>query len=185
MPVNLSYIIPARIITTDVERAVRAELERKLTVLSLNSGIVTSEDALVIRDAVPNTDFGLTSNWWLSAAMVANTEMTLLTVALNNKRHVGFYGVWVEGANPAVSMLYFRIGATGSTTFALFNLEELYAEEIAIGYFPEPVIYVPNETLFIRALPRIAAAGGERIGLKCLIAEPKGEQISGARVFAV
>lgn len=181
MAFSASYILPARLVPSHIEKVLRDNLADRLVNYAINSGIATSADALVVRDALPNTDFGLTSNWWLSGAMVANTEMTFLTVALNNKRYVGFYGVWSESATPEVSMLYFRIGATGASTFALFNIEPLYAEQEAVGYFPEPIIYAPNETLFIRALPRIAAAGGARLGLKCLICEPKGEQVSGAR----
>ena len=186
MPKNdyqASYVLPARLVPTFKEEALRRELEEALTRLSINAGIVTSRESLVVRDVLPNADLGLATNSWLSPALVANTEVTFVTVALGNRRHLAFYGVSTESAAPSISMIYFRIGATGSSTFLLANLEGLYAEQETVGYFSEPVIYVPNETVFVRVLPRVTNAAGERIRLHALIAEPKGEAVSSKRYF--
>jgi len=180
---QVSYVLPARLVPAYEEKKLRIELEDILAKLSINAGIVTSRESLVIRDVLPAGDLGLGNNWWLSAALVANTEMTFINVALGNRRHLAFYGVSTEAAAPAISMAYFRIGATGSSTFLLANLEGLYAEQEPVGYFSEPVIYVPNETVFIRLLPRVTNAAGERIKLHALLAEPKGEAVSSNRYF--
>ena len=189
----ISHIIPAREMSQDrVQRLIDATSERMLD-LAVNKGLASSREGLVIRDTRPDEDLGLAPttagvplaavrSWWTGALVAATLSRYWnalgLTPQLDTRRLVAFVGVSIPDANPTIQEVAFREGLTGSTTRAAYNLQQLYEELETIGYFSMPVIYEPNQFVFVEFWPRLAKAGGENIVFRALTCEARGPVVS-------
>lgn len=176
-----SFLIPARDLTPIEAKYVRDTLSETLVRLLQNDGKIINPDNAVVRDGLANADYAVgnaTAQNWITPALVANTVATFINNPMTNNKYAGFYGVSTSSANPVISLLRFAIGATGGSTRGRFQLEMIYAELQPVGYFPDPVLYAPTETVFVEVTPYVANAAGERMVLKSLVAEPKGPFVS-------
>jgi hypothetical protein len=179
MSLPFSGIVPSNELGVEERRAMRENALHALNDRAINvKRIGGNQNEIAIRDIIPDTDFALANRWWITGAIVAGAVTTYINAAIAAMRMVVFYGVSVESAAPACSMIYFRSGPAGATTRAIGNLEVLYSKLETDGYLSRAVIYDPQETAFVQVWGRVASAG-ERIILRGAIAEPVGESISG------
>jgi len=172
-----SLLIPARAISSVEEKMVRDSLSSRLLDLLLKSGKIVNLGDGVVREALPNTDFALAAQDFITGALVINTEATYINVALAANKYLGIYFVANLVAAPVITVIHFRTGAGGASTKASVMPQKLWAEMEPVGYLTQPIIYVPNETVFIRVVPN-AASAGERLFIGALVAEPRGETVS-------
>lgn len=179
-----SLLIPSNKLTQADVTDVRNSLANHLTRLMLRAGLVSDASQVAVRDALPNTDFtlltgGVASEQYSNPVLVVNTWTAWINAALGNAKFCAFYGLYNEAPSPQIVGVRFQLGA-GGVTFQTHHLQQLYVERDAIGYLADPVIYAPNDTVFVSLYARAAlAANVEALGLKCLVAERIGVIASG------
>lgn len=178
-PFKKSYLISAREITSMEVKMLRDSLAQTLANLLKNDGKVITLENAVVREGLPDDDFGEAQADWETGALTDNTVATFVNGALANNKYAGFWGLAAPDPNPVVDTMRFAVGTTGGSTRGRFHLERLYAEQEAIGYFADPIVYHPTETIFIEVEPRdTKAAPGDNLVLMSLVAEPKGPFVS-------
>ena len=175
-----SYVIPGRDVPAMDAKFIRDSLAIALISLLKNDGKIIDFSSGVVRSGLANADFAVgnaTAQNWVTPALTANTVATYINNALVNNKYAGFYGV-CSIANPACASLRFAVGSTGGATRGRYQLQQLYAELQSVGYFPDPIIYAPTETVFVEVVPTATVAAGEALPMLVLIAEPKGPFVS-------
>lgn len=143
---------------------------------------VASQGEYIARPPQLIADFGCVLDQWNTAALaVLGTAYTVFQAvpapAVGLRQVIVWYKVANLNAN--VSFLIFQEGAAGRTTFAVVNLEELYAHLETVGYLGEPVVYPPGSIMRITAVCRIVTGLPEPVILSGFVVEPTGPQISG------
>ena len=170
-----SFVIPARSISPIEIRLMRDSLAVNLVWLLLLDAKVPHPESAVVRDGLPDDDYGEGNADWETGALTDNVVATYINGALANNKYAGFYGIAAQDANPVVDVVIFRVGAGGGVPRGRFQIEPLYAEQEAVGYWPEPIVYHPTETVFIEVEPRdTKAAPGDNLVLMSLVGEAKG-----------
>lgn len=170
-----SFIIPAMFMTMDDHKRLRDNLADHLITLLANDGKITAGDQAVVRDGLPDDDYGEGNADWETGALTDNTVATFVNGALANNKYAGFYGLAAQDANPVVDVIIFRVGAGGGQPRARYQIEQLYALDQPVGFFADPVVYRATETVFIEVEPRdTKAAPGDNLVLMSLVAEAKG-----------
>ena len=192
-----SYLIPVGDLTLDERRALRENVDELLAAVT-GSGpgglsVVTDIRNLLIRDVLPNTDFGVgiggpavgagtDESWRDQIAGVAGTEHQYFTGQLAIDRCVGFYGISVESAPASISRVRLQLGPAGVVR-GVYQLEKLYTRLETAGYFSEAVIFTRNEFVRVMVMPRLAyAALTERLEIMGRTAEPIGGIVSAKSV---
>ena len=142
------------------------------------------ERELVVREAHPLTDFpgAWTTEYYVSAAPAAVGWMWAGDGAAVGVLPVGrvavFYKCADASANPLFTAVRFRLGPTGATTMASFFFQLPVDNKLETDfYFSEPVIYDPQDNVFIQAYAR-AAGAVEELSFGCFIIEKVGAVIS-------
>ena len=89
-----------------------------------------------------------------------------------------FYKCADASANPLFTAARFRIGATGASTKAMFFFQLPIDNKLESDvYFSEPVIYDPQDNLFIQSYAR-AIGAAEELSFGCFIIMKLGAEIS-------
>jgi len=186
----MSYIIPTNELTLTDIKAYRAAAIEAGIVRALALGLARTRGELVVRHALPATDFGAAIGWALEnyaeAASLGGIWASVFNVGapvyptLANSKVAVFYKFTDYTVAPAWTGLRFRVGGTGATTKATFYMQlELGSKLEPDVYFSEPVIYDPQDVTFIEAYHAVAtAAGGELFAFGCYIIERLGANIS-------
>jgi len=185
----MSYAIPTNELTlTDIktykQNAVDAGIKRALAL-----GIARSINELVAREALPATDFGApagsgyAAERYITGALAASAWGSVFGTGVaptmaNNKVAV-FYKLGDSAATPAVAGVRFMVGATGATTKAVFHIQLPLDNKLESDvYLSEPVVYDPQDVLFIQCYPRVAIAVGEELSFGAFIIERLGATVS-------
>lgn len=181
MAYTTSYITPAEDMSLEDRRAARKSGQDWL----LNSGaemrIRFNQGDLLIRDIYPNTDLGLAAqrDWLVAGAGVVGTDLQYFVPTLPAGRVIVFWGAGTLMALPGISVLRLTQGAASATTRGEYQLETLYNAERPVGFFSEPVGFLPNEVARGMVMPRLAfAVNTERLFLLGRVLEPIGAIIS-------
>jgi hypothetical protein len=188
----MSYAIGSKELTlTDIKQfkqnCMTAGIARALAL-----GVGSNEGELVVREALPLTDFGLGAVGWTTeeyrtAALGTpgwNSAFSAGAVPANaptmSRSQVAvFYKFADVEAAPVVTALRFRIGQAGATTKALFNVQlETTANLEPDVYFSEPIIYDPQDVLYIEVYTTAIVAVSEHIPFGAFIIEKIGGIIS-------
>lgn len=183
----MSYAIATNELTlTDIKNFRRGAVDAGVARAQKLSLAATREE-LVAREAEPHTDFPLTWTWeyYLEAAGPAAPGWRLVgdlmaASQLGNNKIAVFYKIANDANNPAITAVRFRQGANGATTLGSFFTQlpvDIKLEPEV--YLSEPVVYSPQEWVFIEAYWRIGGvAAGEELSFGCFILEPAGGVIS-------
>jgi len=196
MAPTTSYLIPVGDLTLDQRLTLRNNVDDLLEQQCGPGGlsIVTDPRNLLIRDSLPNTDFGVgiggpavgagTDESWLEQiAGVAGVEHQYFVAVLPVDRCIGFYGISVESAPAPVSRVRLTLGAASAQIRGVYQLEKLYTRLETAGYFSEAVIFTRNETVRVMVMCRLAyAALVNRLELMARTAEPIGGVVSAKSV---
>ena len=149
-----------------------------------------SMNELVFAEAAPGTDLsqpagaGYTNEAYITGAIAANTWTSVFDTAvvptLGARQIAVFYKIVNMTVPMTVTAVRFRLGPTGATTLGWFHIENILVVKLTPEcYLSEPIVYGPNERMFIECYTRVAVpAAGERLGFGCYIAEPVGEKVS-------
>lgn len=189
----MSYVVPTNELTlSDIKQfkaaAIQAGIARALAL-----GLARSDQELVVRHALPFTDFGNGAVGWTieqyrnpaiaavgwgsifdAGALPANAP------TLANTKVAVFYKFADYDTAPTITGVRFRIGGTGATTKATFfqQLETGCKLEPDV-YFSEPVVYDPQDVVYIEAYySLVVGALGENFAFGCYIVERLGANIS-------
>jgi len=129
-------------------------------------------------------DFGCALDQWNTAPLLAvgtpySVFQAIAAPVLGNRQVVVWYKIGIETAPPPVSLVTFQEGAAGRTTFAVIDLEQVYAKQQTEGYLTEPIVYPNGSQMLINAICRIFTGVFCRLQLGGFVIEPVGPQISG------
>lgn len=187
----MSYAIPTNectltALTNYKLAAVEAGVDRSLAV-----GLARKREELVVREANPFPDFsapgavGWTNNYYVTAPAVGALAWALVfdTAAaptLLRTQIAVFYKITDASTNPVCTGVRFRVGPTGATTKASFFIQQFIDIKLEPEvWLSEPVVYDPEDVLFIEFYGRAATpVGGEEIGFGCFIIERVGATVS-------
>lgn len=175
-----SYLIAVGDLSLDERRRMRHDVDQGLLDNAISLRIRDSENDLIIRDALPNTDLGLaaTEDWLIAGVGVAGTELQYFNPTLAITRVLAFFGVSVEAAPAAISRVRLTQGATSTTVKGVYQLEQLYSRLEPTGYFSEAVYFPLNQVVRVMVMPRIAfAANTQRLAFLARIIEPTGDVV--------
>jgi len=168
-------IIPQSALQADKLKAYLETVKAKLMAKPSGSGEL-------VRDLSPSTDLGFATEVWDNTGTLSANDWTNdISHELDEDEEIVIIGVFNLTDDPQVTAVRFRLGSTGATTLAIFNLERLYAEEEVVAYFDEKdVIYYPKKQyVYIDYYSKSSVTAGlEKIGLIGFIRKPYGEEIS-------
>lgn len=180
----MSYVVP----TNELSLADR----KAFLTAAIDAGIARGEEKigvsyteLVVREAMPLTDFpgAWATEHYISPAIAAigwgwaggGAAVGVLPVG----RVAVFYKVADADPNPAFTAVRFRVGPTGATTKANFFFQLPLDNKLETDFFlSEPVIYDPQDNVFIQAYSRIAVHAAEELSFGCFIIEKVGPVVS-------
>jgi hypothetical protein len=189
----MSYVVPTNELTLSDIRQFKADGIKAGITRALALGIARTEQELVVRTALPFTDFGNGAVGWTlenysgpiiaaagwgsvfnAGALPANAPV------LANSKIAVFYKFANYSAAPTITAVRFRIGGTGATTKAMYYMQlETGAKLEPDVYFSEPVVYDPQDVVYIEAYYNAAvAAGAEQFAFGCYLIERLGANIS-------
>ena len=144
-----------------------------------------SRNELVCREAQPGIDFaaayGATIENYITGVLVAGWQLcgaTGVAAVLPVGEVAVFYKIADWEPNPDVSAVRFRVGGTGASTKGTFMIQLPIMTKLEPEvYLSEPVVYDPQDTLFIECY---AVAGGatELLGFGAFIIEKIGANVS-------
>lgn len=189
----MSYVIPTNELTLTDIRAFRGAAIEAGIVRALALGLARSREELVVREANPNPDFfdgvsGYLINYYVTRAAfpaVAGAwalvfNAAVLTAPLLARTHVVvFYKIADADADPQVTGVRFRVGPTGATTKASFFIQLPIDNKLESEvYLSEPVVYDPEDILFVEWCARIATPDPEELSFGAFIVERTGATVS-------
>ena len=176
----MGLLVPLSKITENQYKELIDSIKAKLLNLAAKE-LNKSPADLVLREVMPMTDLGYTTETWDNEnALTATTWTTEISHALDNDEYIAFIGVENQTDDPQVIGMKFKVGSGGATTRDIQMLESLYTEDNHKAMFKDPIIYKANEYVFIQYYAKATvAAAGEKIGLIAFIVKPYGEEISG------
>jgi hypothetical protein len=160
---------------------------------SLYDSVTNPKGNLIARAGYPFTDFGngalgwATENYVNPAIAAVGWGSVFSTGALpafapqlaTNKVAI-FYKFANTTAIPLITAIRFRIGNQGSSTKASFYLQlETEAKLEPDVYFSEPVVYEPQDFIYIEAwYTAVVGAGGQTIPFGTFVIERLGPTVS-------
>jgi len=169
-------LIPIKQLTLEDLARIKASIKEKL-IREVSARLAIPREQVVVRDLLPKTDMGLTTEVWITPTLAANAWTKYFDKELPNRRFVAFYGVANNAADPIATGVYLKLGPTGATARAVWEIEELYADEIPVGVTDEIILYRGGEHIFVEVYAK--AAGTEPLVLLGMVGEPYGELVSG------
>lgn len=191
----MSYVIPTSELTKGAIREFKSKAIEAGIAAAVRAGF-GARNQLVVRHAFPRTDFGSPTtgytneiyiggvialaaiNAWGSPFSTVGVLPGVCPQLANNKVAVFYKVADTEGA-PAITAVRFRQGATAASTLATFFLQQPQDAKLEPDvYFSEPVVYNPQDWVFIEVYYVAAVAVGEHIPFEAFIIERLGGNVS-------
>jgi len=185
----MSYPIPTSELTLTDTKAFRGGAIEAGIARALKLAIASDRNELVVFEALPNTNFGaalyLTEQYITAAGPAAAGWVSSGSGGGVGTLPVGQVAVFYKAANasavvpPVFIACRFRIGATGSSTKAVFHMQLAIENKMESDvYFSEPVVYDPQDRLFIQLYAAVGAGAAENFSFGCYIVSRLGPEIS-------
>ena len=195
----MSYVVPTNELSLADRKVYLHEAIRAGVARALALGIARTERELVVREALPREDLGTGTPAAPATGWFSNEYQSMLIPAAVNAWCSAFSGgalpasayqlartqvaVFYKFADtegqPVVTGVRFRVGVTGATTKAVFSIQ--LPTEVKLEpdvYFTEPVIYDPEDWIYIEIYPTGNIGNRESIPFGCFIVERTGGTIS-------
>lgn len=189
----MSYAIPTNELTvTDIKQYKAAAIAAGIST-ALASGIAKSAEGLVVREGFPRTDYGTAATGWVNenyitaaiaainawASAFSNGVLPASAVTLARTKVAVFYKFADTMAQPVVTATRFRLGANGSSTMATFFTQLPTQAKLEPDiYFSEPVVYQPEDVIYVEIYNTAVIAVGETIPYGSFIVERIGPNVS-------
>jgi hypothetical protein len=153
----------------------------------------TGKGNLIARAGFPFTDFGNGAMGWLTenytnpviaavgwGSVFSAGALPAFAPQLASNKVAVFYKFANTSAIPLIAAIRFRIGGQGSSTKGTFHVQlETEAKLEPDVYFSEPVVYEPQDFIYIEAWYTAAvAAGGQTIPFGTFVIERLGPTVS-------
>lgn len=189
----MSYIVPTNELTLTDIKAFRSAAVEAGIIRALALGLARTRDELIVRSGLPLTDFGTALTGWqiesyngpviAAAGWGSPFQFGALpgsAPVLANSKVAVFYKFADWSGAPTITGVRFRVGGTGATTKASFFMQlETGAKLEPDVYFTEPVIYDPQDVVYIEAYYNAAVAVGvELFAFGTFIIERAGATVS-------
>ena len=189
----MSYLIPTNELTLTDIKAFRAMAVEAVITRALALGIARGREELVVRAALPFTDFGNGAVGWTleqySGPVIAAAgwgsvfnagALPANAPTLANTKVAVFYKFADYSVAATITGFRFRVGGTGATTKATYIMQLETGSKLEPDcYLTEPVIYDPQDILYIEAYYAAAvAAGAEQFAFGAFVCERLGANIS-------
>ncbi len=194
----MSYTIPSTELSLMDMRKFRNDCGEAGVLRALDLGIASDRKGLVIREALPFTDFGRgtlgwTQEWYRGPAIAALGWGSVFDAGalpanapqLDRTKVAAFYKFGDYSANPQITAVRFRQGTNGATTKGSFQIQLPTGTKLESDvYFNEPIVYDPEDFVYIEAfyigavIAGAAPAAGELFAFGCLIIERVGGTVS-------
>ena len=184
----MSYPIPTSELTLTDTKTFRGGAIEAGIARALKLAIASNREELVVYEALPNTNFGVAlylTEQYITPAPAAVGWASAGSGAGVGTLPVGQVAVFYKAANssavvpPVFIACRFRIGLTGSSTKAVFHMQLAIENKVESDvYFSEPVVYDPNDRLFIQVYSTAAAGAAENFSFGCFIVSRLGPEIS-------
>lgn len=183
-------LIPVDQISPEQSDSLREGVESQL--IGKASQTNSAVKAWRARDLLPFTDLAIvsggqaagTANYWGCGALVASTALVYVdNTVLAATEFVGFYGIAIRDAAPAVIEVIMQTQA-GASTKARWNIESLYASLQPVGLTPEWIYYAGQSVIQVTLVPdavgKAVGADGvsDHIELIGLMVMPVGDVLS-------
>lgn len=152
-----------------------AAIERRVedTLLDIASReLGMSKDDLVVRDADPDEDFGLSTSQWILTSTTANAYNTLVNTTVNDNRFIGIYGVGRKSGDEFTLVKF----ESGAKTLDIWDSSVTDLTDTKIKVARSPVIYRQNMPCKISVYATASATIEPIILAK--VCEPKGKVVS-------
>lgn len=190
---SAEYVVSARECALSDIRNFRARAVEKGIERALNKSIAKSEEELVVRPILPNTDLGQGAVGWaiedyrnpaIAAAGWGSVFDTGAVPAFAPVLPVGRILVIYKWANysaaPTMIGVRFRMGQTGASTLFSFICPLIIGAKMEPDvYFTEPVVYDPQDTVYIEGYYTGAVGAlGENFAFEGFVIERLGSNIS-------
>lgn len=196
----MSYTVPTNELTlTDIKgfkiAAIEAGIDRALAL-----GLARDRRELVVREALPCTDFGpppagtgWSNEYYVTAGGVAlgaglawqgvfdtSTLGVVSAPQLDRTKIAVFYKIMDASSEPVVTAVRFRVGATGATTKASFMLQQFIDIKLEPEvWLTEPVVYDGEDYVYIEMYCRANTPDdGEELSFGVFIVERTGATVS-------
>jgi len=171
--IPISQLTPAQI------DQVRMAAEARLLAEAAKKGFAPTD--MVVADILPNADLGLAAlggafDYWLTAALVANTSSPYISHKLDDDEWVAIYGIAINDATPSTRKVQCQVGT--AITLVDWQLEEVFCDMVPIGISEEYALWLAGDTVTVNLLPQVTKAAGDHIVLVGLICMPKGKRIT-------
>jgi len=190
----MSYVVPVNELSLADRKAYLEGAKEAGILRALALGIARVREELLVREALPHvdlwdgvsgysiTDYYITRNAFPAVvgtwALVYNTAV-LTAPALARTRVAVFYKIADADQDPQVTGVRFRVGATGATTKASFFIQLPIDIKLEPEVFlSEPVVYDPEDIMFIEWVARVATPAPEELSFGCFIIERTGGTVS-------
>ena len=181
MAYGTSFLVPWEGMTlTDIksykQRAMEVGVARMLELK-----LATTSDDLMVRLIRAQADLAVTGStagedqwaWTLAAGLNAG----LVNVVLAANQIVVFYGIDDFDANPVATLFMFLTAVAGGTTKMIVDLADCRGFTYCAGMLSEPVVYDPQQRVYI-SVESDAVHAPEMIKLLGYVIEPRGTVIS-------
>jgi len=175
----MGRVLMARELSTSQLISMRDSIKAQLLAYAVKeSGKNASE--FIVRDALPLTDFGFTTEAWVNQAVQTVSTWTKdWSKELPKSKFVMFYGAINHSDAPTIILAKFAVGANGQTVKDIVDLGRMKAEDVVKCYF-EPIMYKGGDTIHVSLYPDTTIAiRTEPLQWLVFVAEPYGEVISG------
>ncbi|MBU1067814.1 hypothetical protein KKE60_08510 [Patescibacteria group bacterium] len=179
-----SFLVPWESMTpTEIRAYKQRAIDRGVARMGPAPGlnIVTTPDDLTVRLIRAQADLAVTGStvnedqwaWTLAAGLNAG----LVNVQLASNQLVVFYGVDDYDANPVATLMTFATAAAGGVTKMIVDLQDCRGFTYCAGMFSEPVVYDPQQRIYI-SVESDAVHAPEMIKLLGYMIEPSGTTLS-------
>jgi hypothetical protein len=188
----MSYVLPVNELTLASMSQFRMAAIEAGIFQALAHGLAAKREELIVRALMPATDLGAATGWaqeqYRNPAIAAagwgsifdTGALPAFAPTLANSKVAVFYKFANYSAAPSITALRFRVGGNGASTRGMFNLQlDTGAKLEPDVYFSEPVVYEPQDVVYIEAYYGVpVAALGENFAFGAYIIERAGANIS-------
>lgn len=179
-------VVPKSELTIGEISTFESKIEAALVRMALVKKLASEAEGLIVRDCLPSGDLDFVTSHaaapmaWVNqvaqAAAAWTDDIDVTITGAQEDRIFAFYKVFNRTADPHIVATRFSLGETG--VLGALHLEELWAEEVQVGYFG-PIFYTNGERIRIEHYAdAVVAINGEQIGFPAMVCEAVGREIS-------
>jgi len=151
-------------------KAVEAQIEQKLLAMATRE-LGVPADQIVVRDADPQTDLGLSTKAWTVTPASANAYNTYIDKTIDDNKFVAIYGVAAVNASD-VTLIKF---SSGAKVLDIWDISHVQALQNKVRIAKSPIVVRQNTPIKIEIYA--TSTGAVTLPLFAKVAEVKGKTV--------